>query len=378
MKKNEIKKKDRPLLNKTESIKRYFKQIDKNRCYSNFGTLYYQAKNKVKQFLKLKDNKEVILTSSGHSSLLACLMHIKSITKKKYFLVPTFSFYSDVTAIIQAGFDPVFIDINPELMYSDESSILKSLKTVEKKKIAGCVIISPFGKPVPINILNNIVEKFKFHLIYDAANAFLNLDKKINNANFFTVCSFHPLKTFASNESGLIICKKKYYQDLKAMINFGINDNQSKRKIVNFGFNGKFSEYDAGIFLANFKKIKLIQKKYKIINKTISNLLNKDHNQLLNKEDFKNSFISNYFVLVLKGLLKTKILKNKFSVKRIQVYYPWSPQLMHQIKIFKKIKKSSLKNSIYLMKRMICLKLSYYIKKNQLLKIINIINSQVK
>ena len=68
--------KNQPLLSNSKKFNFFLKKIDKNRYYSNFGPLYYQCKLKLEKYLCLKKNK-IILTSSGHASLLACCYLIK-------------------------------------------------------------------------------------------------------------------------------------------------------------------------------------------------------------------------------------------------------------------------------------------------------------
>ena len=72
----------KPYLAKSNILNKYTKLIDKKRYYSNFGPLYTQSKRKIEKDLSLTKNG-VILTSSGHSSILACCNFIKSISKKK-------------------------------------------------------------------------------------------------------------------------------------------------------------------------------------------------------------------------------------------------------------------------------------------------------
>lgn len=62
---------------------------------------------------------------------------------------------------------------------------------------------------------------------------------------------------------------KRFKDELKSILNFGIFDRNNKRYIIANGFNGKFSEYDAAILLTNLKKIKLIENKYKKLAKII-------------------------------------------------------------------------------------------------------------
>ena len=73
-------------------INKYLKKVDNNKYYSNFGPLYLELK-KIETNLNYKDNN-VILTSSGHSSLLTITKYLNTKLKKKYVLCPSFSFYS--------------------------------------------------------------------------------------------------------------------------------------------------------------------------------------------------------------------------------------------------------------------------------------------
>ena len=196
----------KPLVIKYHHFLKNFEIIDKNRFYSNFGPLYYKTISYIKKILKIKVN-EIVLTSSGDSGLLACLKLIKTKSKKKFFILPSFSFASDAQSILNAGFTPLFLDIDFETLVIDEKLIFKKLR--KNKNIAGAIIVSPFGYPVNIERLNQLKRKLNIEIIYDAADAFLNL-KDMDRSNFFTVCSFHPTKTLPSNESGMIICPNNY------------------------------------------------------------------------------------------------------------------------------------------------------------------------
>ena len=76
--------------------------------------------------------------------------------------------------------------------------------------IAFLMYVAPFGKPIDINKLNKIQKKYSLPVVYDAADSFLNLNKKISKNKIFITCSFHPTKTIGANESGAIICETKF------------------------------------------------------------------------------------------------------------------------------------------------------------------------
>ena len=331
----------RPLLSKYNELANLLKQIDNKRWYSNYGPLYRKTQKKVEKYFGLKNNS-VILTSSGHSSLVACCSLLRKYTKKKYIIVPSFSFYSNPQSIIQAGFEPLFVDINLNDFSIDQTK-LEIIINKFKNKIAAIMFVSPYGFPINIKDLNNIQKKNKIFLIYDAADTFINLPKKLDHSNILITCSFHPTKSLPANESGLIIAPKRFLEDLENILNFGFEKRNKNRKLYLNGFNGKFSEYDAAIFLANFRRIKIIKKNLKKKNLYISKKLSKIDNLYFNKEMGKTWITSKIFLLSKTKYFKQ--LKKEFKKKNIRIFKPWSERPMHEERIFKKYKKMDLKNT---------------------------------
>jgi dTDP-4-amino-4,6-dideoxygalactose transaminase len=329
----------RPLLSKYKELVNLFKQIDNNRWYSNYGPLYRKTQKKIEKHFNLKHNN-AILTSSGHSSLLACCSVLRKYTKKKYIILPSYSFYSNPQSIIQAGFDPLFVDINLTDFSIDQKQLELLIKRY-KNKIAAIMFVSPYGFPINIKDLNNIQKKHQIFIIYDAADTFINLPKKLDYSRILITCSFHPTKSLPANESGLIIAPKKYLVDFENILNFGFE--KINRNLYLNGFNGKFSEYDAAIFLANFKRLKIIKKELRKKNFYISNKLSKIGNLYFNKEMGKNWITSKIFLL--SKTKNFKKLEKEFTKKNVRIFKPWSKRPMHEEKIFKKYKKMDLKNT---------------------------------
>lgn len=331
----------KPLLAKQTEVEKYIKIIDKNRYYSNYGPLYSHCKSRIIKDLNLKKNS-ITLTSSGYSSLYACCLLLKQIKKKKkYIIVPSFSFYANPQSIIQAGFEPYFIDINLKDYTIDLDLLFRTLKRI-KNEVAAIMFVSPFGYPLDIKKLNQIKKKFNIEIIYDAADTFINLNKKdTDSSNIFICCSFHPTKNLPANESGLIIASKKNSLILKNILNFGYIEKNKKRNVMYPGFNGKFSEYDAAIFLANYNKKNYIKKKIMIINqKIIKTISNKKNFNTIDGQGTK--WVSNKILIVYKE--KEKLI-NYLSKKKIQTYIPWSDKFMHEQFFFKKYKCTKLENT---------------------------------
>lgn len=343
---------------KHHKLDKYLNNLDNNQWYSNYGPLYHKTKSKLENEIRYSNNS-IVLTSSGHSSLLAVCKLLRSKIKKKYVLCPSLSFYSNPLAILEAGFEPYFVDIDNEDLIMDSKLINNILN--KNNNIAFLMYVSPYGKPIDINWLNNIHKKYNLPVVYDAADSLLNLNKKINKNKIFITCSFHPTKTLGANESGAIICETKYSEKLKKILNFGIG--LKDKKIL--GFNGKFSEYDAAIFLANYDHIK---KKIKLLNKIKKSFLkNLNCNyEMISKEIFVSNKIT--FKTNINLVKINKTLKDS----GLHAFKLWSNKSMHELEPFKKCKKTKMKNTILVKKKTV----SFYINNTfETRKIINKLNS---
>ncbi len=358
----------KPLLSKHINFSSQLKIIDRNRFYSNFGPLYNKLKKKIEHKLKIK-KCSVILTSSGHTALQACCNLIAHHNKKKIVIVPSFSFASNPQTIISSGLKPFFVDIKKdtlEMDYDDASQVI--LKN--KKNIAAIMICSPFGYPIDIKTTHNFFSKFKIPIIYDLADAIMNIshidEKKINS--FFTF-SFHPTKNIAANESGMIVATKTNADKLKSIINFGFYGKH--REIFFKGFNGKFSEYDSAILNANLNDFKSKKKKITKISKYIVS-------RIKNKSIiFQKNYGIKWFGLkmILRHKIKNfKTISKILNQKGIQIYKPWTERPMHEYKIFRSYKKTKLKNTKEITSKIFAVPIYVDMKKKHLDFIINQLN----
>jgi len=360
----------KPILPKFHKYKNYLKNIDSKRIYSNYGPLYFKTQKFLEKYLRLKNNS-VVLTSSGDSALYACLKYLKNKNKKKkYILVPSFSFPSDIHSIINAGFEPFFLDVNYEDWSLSQHEIIK-YSNKYKKKIAGILIVSPFGYPLDIDSLIKLKIKTKTEIIYDAADTIFNL-KNLKNINFFLTVSFHPTKNIPGNESGMIICKKSMEENFKSYLNFG----QDKKRNVNiFGFNGKISEYDCAILLASLKSIAKIKNKIKNINHYIVKKIS--NSSIIIQNNIGKYWYSNKIFFYCKSKNRIDIEK-VFLKNKIRLFRPWTGKAMHLHKFFKNYKRGNLKNTLFLTNKILGIPLNNDIDKLNLDKIIKILNGLKK
>ena len=360
--------KTKPKLAKCSKISKYLKLIDKNRYYSNFGPLYKITRKRLINDYRLKNNS-IVLTSSGHSAVQACCYFLKQKTKKKYIITTSFNFFSAPQAIIQSEFEPYFADINIEdfiLNFDKIGNILKKLKN----NVAGIIVPSAFGYPISIRLLNKIQKKYNIRLIYAAADGILNFNKELDKSNILICCSFHPTKNLPANESGIIFCNRKDEEELKNIISFGYQKKNSD--VRHLGFNGKFSEYDAAIFNANYDLKKSIKKKIEANSKYFLKGFRKLNSEnIFIQKHFGEKWFSTKMSFYTKKINFKKIKKH-FEKSGITVFTAWNKKPIHMHSLFKNYKKDNLICTNKLYNRFFTIPLNIDISKFQINKILKI------
>ena len=103
------------------------------------NNIYTQSK-KVREFekkwSKLLGVKYSVFVNSGSSANLLSIKALKILSgskSKNEIIVPTLTWISDIVAVIESGFKPVFVDINPNTLSMDNSIVLK---IITKKTLA--------------------------------------------------------------------------------------------------------------------------------------------------------------------------------------------------------------------------------------------------
>lgn len=332
-------------LARAKEILPYIKKIDANRFYSNFGPLHNITTKIIENLLKFRDYC-CTLTNSGDASLNAVFKLIKHRNpKKKIIICPSFAFFSDANNIFNNGFKPYFVDINKHDLTYDKD-LLEKVIDKKKNQIAAILYVSPFGYPIPLQNLNFIYKKYKIPIIYDAADTFLNLRTKISLKGIFITCSFHPTKTLPGSESGLILSPKKYKNYFKTLINHEVlNLKVTNGKNTVYGFNGKASEYDCAILLANLRKSK---KEEKQLNR--KNLyFKKNLNDNFSFQPSYGKWASNKLVFFT-NINKIK-LKELLSTFGVRLYKIWGDKCLHEYKMYRNHYKTIMTNSLYIKKR---------------------------
>ncbi len=242
-----------PTLHQTQ---KYFESIDKNLIYSNNGPLVVQLKELLANKFEL-DVGFVTITSSGTMSLQTILLEIVnrrkgksfSVEKKSndlYCILPSFTFAASAMAIVGAGLQPIFVDIEGDSGQLTPNMVEKFLdkKIVDRSKVIAVMPVSPFGAKINKGPWAKFRSQHTIEIVYDEAWCF---DSFKSDSIGASAISLHATKTFGCGEGGLILSKDtEKTKEYQSIINFGFKEGE----VQFIGANGKMSEYSAAVGLA--------------------------------------------------------------------------------------------------------------------------------
>lgn len=295
--------------------KKYHDYIDKiyeANWLTNNGPLVKELEAKLAQHLNVKN---IILVSNGTMAL-----HIayKLLDLKNEIITTPFSFVATTSSLVWDGLKPVFSDINPKT-FNIDPRLIESKITSQTSAI---LPVHVFGNACEVEAIQELAQKHKLKIIYDAAHAFdiQYKDKSIFNYGDVSIVSFHATKLFHTIEGGaLIINNDDLYEKAKQLINFGFQ----KGNIVGIGTNSKMNEFQAAMGLCMLDEINSILEKRKNVWEYYFKYLNtKFRFQELNPNATYNY---HYFPIVFddeQSLLRAIEALNKHSVYPRRYFHP--------------------------------------------------------
>lgn len=120
-------------------------------------------------FARLTGTKEAVALSSGADADALALAVLYDFGAKRgdEIIVPALSFVATGNAVLQAGFKPVFVDIERETLNINPALI----EEVITEKTRAIMPVHLMGKPAKIDEINRIAKKHKLYVIEDAAEA---------------------------------------------------------------------------------------------------------------------------------------------------------------------------------------------------------------
>ena len=317
--------------------------------------IYTQSK-KVNEFEKKWSKwlgvKYSVFVNSGSSSNFLSIKALKIINNNKNkneIIVPTLTWVSDIVSVIESGFKPIFVDINPRTLSMDETDVIKK---INKRTLAVFITHAQGFNGLSSNLLT-VLKRKKINLIEDVCEShgakFKN--KKLGSFGLMSCFSFYYAHHISTIEGGMICTNdKKIYQILRMLRSHGMlreaNNKNLERKLIKKysnlspkfiflypGFNFRNNEISAVVGINQLKKL---DKNNKLRNRNFFHFL-KNLNPEIFQTDFDLNGCSNYaFPLIIKkrnitfrDKLEKIMIKNGIEFRRgnagggNQLRQPW-------------------------------------------------------
>ena len=263
-------------------------------------------------FTKLSGAQYAVAVNSGTSAIEIPLRILD--VKGRDVLVPTNTFFATAAAVVHAGGNPVFVDMNPETFAISPEELEKRVTPntigVVMVHIAG--LVSPQTQAVA-----DWCKKKGLWLLEDAAHAHGSTFKGKHAGTFGLAgtFSFYPTKVITSGEGGVIITNdKRIFEEAQ------LYRDQGKTSFLTnthgkMGYNWRLSEPHAAIGIVQLKRLQEILEKRDNIGRFYNEALQDAHfGKVLSvpKEGFSNYY---KYVFVPNKKLDRPAFKKAFKEK---------------------------------------------------------------
>ncbi len=202
--------------------------------------------------------KHGIATTSGTTALEVAIRSL-DLDKKARILTPAFSFIASSNAIIYAGAEPVFVDLDADTFNIDYDKIEAAIK--KEPDIKALMIVHLFGKPCDMDRVKSITQKHNLLLIEDCAQAHGATFKGKTVGSFGDVAafSFYPTKNMTTGEGGMVTTSNhQYAQKARMLINHGM---QVRYHHDIIGYNYRMTNIAAALGLCQLQKLPMMNRK---------------------------------------------------------------------------------------------------------------------
>jgi dTDP-4-amino-4,6-dideoxygalactose transaminase len=196
-----------------------------------------------KEFSSYIGAKFGIGVNSGSDALLLAIK-VLGIGEGEEIITVSHTMSSTVDAITRNGAKPIFVDIEPDTLEMDVSSIEEKIST----RTRAIIPVHIYGHPVNMNPLMEIAQEHDLVVIEDACQAHGSeySRRKVGGIGDIGCFSFYPTKNLGAYGDGgmLVTNNKEFYEELRRMRNHG----QSTRYHQdNVGVNSRLDEIQAAV-----------------------------------------------------------------------------------------------------------------------------------
>jgi dTDP-4-amino-4,6-dideoxygalactose transaminase len=196
--------------------------------------------------------EHAVATSSG-TTALQVMLEAAGIGAGDAVITTPFSFISSANAVVHAGAQPVFADIDPQTFTLDPDAVRAVLAT--RDDVAAILPVHLYGLPAPMAELRAIAAAADVLLFEDAAQAHgATLDGvMVGSLGDAAAFSFYPTKNMTTGEGGMITTDDPALAArARRLINHGRTDTYEHSEI---GYNFRMTNIQAAIGLDQLARL---------------------------------------------------------------------------------------------------------------------------
>jgi len=204
-----------------------------------------------KKFAEFCDVKNAVCVSSGTAGIFLSLLAL-DIKRGDEVIVPSFSFVSTATPVIEVGAKPVFVDIE-EKTYTVNPGKIREAVTKRTKAI---MPVHLYGHPANMDPIMEIAEENDIYVIEDACQAHgaEYKGKKVGGIGHVGCFSFYPSKNMTvCGDGGVVVTNNgEIAETVRKLRDHGRRD---KYVFELKGYNLRFNEIQAAIGIKQLEKL---------------------------------------------------------------------------------------------------------------------------
>jgi dTDP-4-amino-4,6-dideoxygalactose transaminase len=199
--------------------------------------------------------------ANGTDAIALCLRGI-GLGMGDEVIIPSHTAVATVSGIEQAGFSPVFADIEPVSRCIDPQSIQERI-TPNTRAVMPVHI---YGQPANMDKILNIAQNNNLKVIEDCSQAHgAEIDgQKVGSFADASAFSCYPTKNLGgTGDGGVILCRSQEFANrIKSLRQYGWNE---QRESVYAGFNSRLDELQAAILRVKLKHLTVENEKRRLI-----------------------------------------------------------------------------------------------------------------
>ena len=192
----------------------------------------------------------IAVSSGTDADAIACaVLYDFGAKRGDEIIVPALTFVATGNAVLQAGFTPVFVDVERETLNIDP----KKIEKVITPRTRAIMPVHLMGKPAAMDEIMSIAEKHKLYVIEDAAEAHgaEYKGKKVGAIGDMACFSLYAAHIVTTIEGGMLITNnEKMAEAARSLRNHGID---GKFQFKRIGFSAKMNELEAAVGLGNIE-----------------------------------------------------------------------------------------------------------------------------